>query len=202
MSTLTTLAWPAVALVAIVIFRKPLTSLLYRARKVGVSGIEANPPRQEPSPELKASSAADLHKIFDNALVVQREGLIRSDLERRGITGAEREKLLIRFLAAIGIVVQFDRAYNSIWGSQILALQGLNSAGASGADIKSLLPAYENAAKQYPLVYAHYTFDQWVDFLVKSALIKLEGSKVSITIEGREFLRYLIEQGFVIYKLW
>jgi len=199
-STLTALAWPTAAVIAMFIFRKPITSLLYRVQKVSTSGIEATPPRQEPtSPELKPSSAAD-RKMFDNAFLVQREELIRLDLERRGIASAERERSLIRFLAAAGIMVQFDRTYYLIWGSQIRALQVLNSSGSAGADASLLQPAYEMAAKQDPLVYANYTFNQWLDFFVQNALIKLEGSKVTITIEGREFLKYLVERGYVIYK--
>jgi hypothetical protein len=185
--------------VVIFAFRQPLTRFLERANKISRAGIEAGPPRQEPE-ELTPSAADELLRTFDNALLVQHEDSIRSDLDKRNIHGPERERVLLRFLAAVVLVGQFDRSYSLIWGSQMVALQLINSAGASRLDIETLRSLYEEAAKREPETYRNYSFDQWLGFLVASSLITRDTQKVTIRLEGREFLRYVVERGYPMYN--
>lgn len=220
------LTWPLVGLVlgvlALVLFRQPLSRFLDRAQKIGTTGIEASPLRQEAGEvkpsiadklletyanvpqkpgEVKSSPANEFLKVFDNALLVKREDQIREELKKRNIQGADRERVLLRFLAALVLVGEFDRVYVLIWGSQIGALQEVNAAGANGINIERLQAAwYEDAAKREPETYRQYSFDQWLGFLVESSLITRDAQKVTIRPEGREFLRYVIERGYSIFK--
>jgi hypothetical protein len=207
MSVLSSFAWPAtLAIIAIffmVKFHRSIDLFLQRTTKIGIgsSAVEATVPRQEPSPELKPSSTADdLLKLFDNALLVKREEEIRSELERRSIPSADRERVLIRFWAAVGLTAQFDRTYSLIWGSQLVALQLLNPLGDTGIEADFLRLTYEHAATQNPKIYETHNFDHWLGFMVLSELVRLEGKKVFIRVEGREFLRYIVERGYPIYK--
>src|SRR5438445_6057800 len=105
-----------------------LIRLLDRTRKITKSGIETSAPDQE---LIKLSAAEELRRLFDTALLVQRENVIRGELERlafRELT--ERERFLIRFLAAAAIIQQFECAYSFIRGSQLIVLQALNKVGA------------------------------------------------------------------------
>src|SRR5262245_46391864 len=78
--------------------------------------------------QLKSPAAEELQRFFDNALLVKRESIISVELERLSFHDAtEREKFLIRLLASAAIVRQFEQTYSLIWGSQIGALQFLNS---------------------------------------------------------------------------
>ncbi len=197
------LAWPVVVLilgiVSIVVFRQPLTRFLDRAEKIGKGGIQAVTGGQASGVEVKPSPADELLKAFDNALLVEREKFILAELERLHISpGSDRERVLIRLLASLSLVQSFERTYTLIWGSQITALQFLNSAGAVPAQF--LRPWYDQAAAREPEVYDGYTFDQWLGFLQASFLILLSGENVSISLEGREFLKYLLHQGYTLYK--
>ena len=181
------------------VFREPLVRLLDRTRKITRSGLEADAPQQELA--VRPSAAEELQRLFDNALLVQREAFIRGELERLAFREpTERERFLIRLLAASAIIEQFERAYWNIWGSQLGALQALNTLGAAGADVALLTPWYEQSAARDPQARLTYTFDQWVGFLETHQLVRRTEGHVQITIEGREFLKYILHQGYALYR--
>jgi len=186
-------------IIAILVFKQPFTRLLDRAQKIGKSGIETTTVAQGSGVEVKPSPADELLKAFDNALLLQRENFIQAELERLQInSGPDRERVLIRLLAGLAVVQGFERTYTLIWGSQIFALQFLNSAGS--VSIELLRPWYDQAAAREPELYAAYTFDQWLGFLQMSLLVLRAGDTVSVSLEGREFLKYLLHQGYSLYK--
>lgn len=149
----------------------------------------------------KLSPTDEALKIFDNALLLLKENSIRQELTELKIGDpAERERFLIRTVAAVAIAIDFDRAYAWIWGSQIAALQALNTVGANGFAVELLRPWYEQAKAQEPARYQGYSFEQWLGFLGGQSLVKVAGTSVSISLEGREFLQYLIRQGYTLYK--
>lgn len=198
------LAWPAAVVIlgiaAMLFFRKPLTQFIGRAIEMGPKGIRAgSPTAQEVGTAVRPSPADELLRAFDNALLVQQENYIRAELERLNITQVtERERVLIRLLAAVAIVSAFERTYSLIWGSQLGLLQFLNSAGTVAADV--LRPLYDLAAATEPELYRNYSFDQWLGFLEQSLLIARTDNTVSIMLQGREFLKYLLHQGYSLYK--
>jgi hypothetical protein len=134
------MSWPLVGLilglVAIFVFRKPLTRLLDRTRRIGKTGLETDGQPKDLQQPVGASASEELRRLFDNALLVQREERIRAELQRLTFNDTtEREGFLIRILAAASIVQSFEQIYATIWGSQLSALQFLNSAGAAGVPV-------------------------------------------------------------------
>jgi hypothetical protein len=103
----------------------------------------------------------------------------------------DREKALVRSLASTGLVLHFEQVYGVIWASQVATLYHLNPR-AGGADISELIPAYEAAKANYPSMYEKYPFDQWLGFLKAMNLVVEQNSRLFITEDGREFLKYLI----------
>jgi hypothetical protein len=199
------LAWPGVALVlglvAIFTFRKSLERLIDRTQKVGRAGIEAGQAIQQAGEQKPVSTADELLKDFDNALLVKREAEIRTMLDGAKLpSGGDRERVLIRYLAGASLTMTFETVYARIWGSQISALQFLNEAGANGVDSDLLKPWFEQAAAREPQAYAGDTLERWLGFLESFSLIAKSGSVVVITLEGREFLKYVIHQGYTLYK--
>src|SRR5574341_1711312 len=115
-------AWPGVvlagALVAMIVFKQPITRLIDRIRKLSREGLETGVPSQAGPPEKKQSSADEFLKIFDNALMLQREAAIGQHLDASNVpAGPEREKVLLRLLAASSIIQAFERTNILIWGS-------------------------------------------------------------------------------------
>lgn len=79
-------------------------------------------------------------------------------------------------------------------------LQFLNTLGAAGTDAAAVRPWYSLAAGREPRIYETYSFDQWLGFLQSHQLVIRNGDVVAITLEGREFLKYLLHQGYSLYK--
>jgi hypothetical protein len=77
----------------------------------------------ETSSQSIPSQADQLVQFFsDSELLRDAEAAIRSDLERRGIMSPiERERVLVRLFSVAGISALFERTYNLIFGSQVLA---------------------------------------------------------------------------------
>src|SRR5438445_2734217 len=159
------LAYPVVVLIlggiALFVFKQPITRLLDRTNKVGRGGLEAQPINQTTSAvEPRTAGAEELLREFDNALVVEKEKLIKAELTKRNLPAHEREQVLTRYLVASGIALKFEKSYSAIWGSQLWTLQRLNSTP-RGIEAKVVCAmAYEPAKKQWPEVYTNYSFEQ------------------------------------------
>jgi hypothetical protein len=200
------LNWPLVGLilglVIIFVFRPSINNLFGRIRSVTRHGFEAGPPGQQAAGEDKnRSAAAELLKVFDNALLLKNEESILQDLHERKITGQEeREKILTRFLAASYLELFFERAYTAIFGSQLGTLQVLNASEPTGLSTDAMRAFYDMAASTEPEIYQSYSFEQWLSFLRTWNLVLVEPERVRISLEGREFLRFLMQKGYSLYK--
>lgn len=192
------LAWPVVvlivALVAIFLFRVEMRALIERTKKVGKGGIETfeNQPAQ-PTGEKKAID--EFFREFDSPLLVEAEQLILTNLKDRKIEDAgDRGKALVRSLASTNILLHFERAYGSLWASQLACLRYLNPRD-QGAEVTDIVPFYELGKAAYPIWYENYPFDRWLGFLHSFNLVGGHDAHVFITVCGREFLKYLVAAG-------
>ncbi len=198
------IAWPVTVLIVgvvfIVLFRKPIERLLDRTKKIGTTGLDASTAAQETSIERTPSGAQELLARFENDLLLEQENAIRQELNNRRVDDpVERERVLVRHLAATYIYGRFERTYHLIFGSQILMLQDLNAAGILHRDnVKS---HYDMACILSPEFYANYSFDQWLHYMVSQTLVLVDGDNVTITVAGREFLKFLIQEGLAFNKV-
>ena len=200
------LNWPlAVVLlgvVAILVFRPQLARLIDRMQQIKAPGVAiqaaaAQTGSGSAAQESAPKAAEELRKMFDNQIVVEREELILTDLNKRQVHGPDREKFLLRFASAISFAWQFENIYNLIFGSQLALLHQLNTMAPLGVPIADARRAFDAACRSYPDFYKTYSFDQWMAFLQGQALILRSGNdRVSITVAGREFLKYLVERGY------
>lgn len=200
-------SWPLVALilgvVALFLFRKALTLFLVRADEVGVAGVKVTARTQEQrqinaAPQI--SKAEELAKPFQSPLLLEVEENIRKNLDVFSKDRIEREKALIKVLATNQIAVDFERTYRLIFGSQLAVLHALGSSSSVLEDPEMLRPYYEQAKSKYSDFYGSYGFENWLGFLKGSFLITEQQDKVGITVRGKEFLKYLIDQGYSIKK--
>lgn len=67
-------------------------------------------------------------------------------------------------------------------------------------DFKSI---YDHAVNRFPEVYSGYSYDSYINYLISNNLIvKNSENKISITLFGRDFLKYLADSGLSIDKLY
>ena len=86
-------------------------------------------------------------------------------------------------------------------GPTLAAMQALNSGGPEGFPLATIRPFYDLGASNFPSVYENYTFEQWLGYLESSQLVaRLPGDRITISINGRAFLKYLVHQGYALLK--
>lgn len=198
------LAWPVVAGVTgiafFLIFKKAISSLLDRIEKLGKDGISAKPSQPQQSSEQQPQSQFDeLMKGLDSIMLREQEDIIEKALvDGKVAEPTKQTKLLVRYLAATQITLIFERIYHVIFGSQIALLQYLNTLP-NGDNRENLQPFYIECRKRLEIT-GDYTFEKYVDYLESMILVRLNGDRYCITQRGREFLEYLVKQGYSTHK--
>jgi hypothetical protein len=204
-------AWPICVCLSILIFavffvhhfRKELGHFIERTKRITKQGVEAGPAEiaiQEVNAIANPSPADDLLRAFDNQLLLEQEGLITRHLEENKIQSpSERARVLTRYLAASYIVVRFESIYQTIWGSQLRALEMLNQTP-EGLPLAALEPWYELGRAMEPGWYNNYALENWYGFLEGGPLVVNKAGTVYISVLGKEFLKYLIDCGHAVGK--
>lgn len=136
-------------------------------------------------------------------LVEQAVGNIKRDLAARGYPQptAERDEVLVRFLALSAVYRHFDSVYEIIWGSQIELLVRANVADASGLPMNLAADLFEKARTAYPQALSIDTLDRWLGFLKSAGMIVEDSGRVNLTLDGKEFLKYMIDHHRDPFKL-
>ena len=196
--------WPIATIILVVffilLFKKPIARLIDRTERVSKHGIQTGS-TQEQQNKKAVSKVDEFLKLHDNQLLIEMEERIQTHLNSlHPQDAAEREKFLTRNFFALVITWSFDRTYDMIYGSQINALSYLNDNRNSAITIEHIRPFYNEAVSKFPMFYSNYTLEGWLGFLVSSILLQRNGNDIGITIRGKEFLKYLVEQGRPIHK--
>lgn len=193
------ITWPSVVLslgvLFIIVFRRPIADLLGRTRKVGKGGLETYDNAQLPAPTDTRTEVEKFLRTYDNPLLLEQEGSIRMDLKNRKLDApADSQQVLIRALAGTQILLHFERVFSAIFASQVAILNFLNSRP-EGASLDDLRPFYEDARTRFPAIYRESDFESYLGFLQSFQLLDISQGAVSIKPAGREFLKWLVENG-------
>lgn len=203
-------SWPPIigiiSVFFLFLFRKQIADLIDRIVKVGRHGIEtASSGQQDNSTltETDESPADEILRELDSQLLIEREDLIDQELESRGIDDPqERERVLKRYFAAMLTGFEFEHVYRLIWGSQLTALQALNTQGGDGMQLDKLSGIFERAKDAWGGPLEDDTFERWLSFLSNRELVEVDNQRAVLTVKGREFLRYLVGSGYSTEKIF
>ncbi len=212
-------AWPCVVLTAILgfmlLFRKDISGILLRirtisipkiasfatgedqiaeARKTGAGGtlLEA-PAKSNGGENTKRSNYDEAQETFQNPMVLEQARLLEGYLGKLALESKEREQLLLKTLATSQIALQFEKTYRIIYGSQIESLRFLARQSAPLLEVNVLSSFYDQSVLR-GLKAENWTFDNWLGFLETSLLVQRQGILIGLTVRGREFLKYLIDE--------
>jgi hypothetical protein len=160
--------------------------------------VEQNPQRQVTlapvAPEAQYKNVEEFYKTYDNSMLLEAEGYIQKESNQYK-PGLERERFLIRNLASFALTYVFDMIWYTGFGSQLKAIEQLNAGPLSTAQIRTF---YDEATQRYPNMYPSYSFDKWLYYLQSWCVLVQSGDTFSISIRGREFLKYLVHEGRLI----
>jgi hypothetical protein len=193
------LAWPAVVLIlgliALFMFKRNIAGRIDKIHKIDRIGMQIGSEQAQSLPEAKGSSFQELMDLASSPLLRERENNIRDALKARGISNEQESiKVLIRALASSQLTLQWEQIERGIFGSQVVILVEMNTKHA-GLPVDVLRKVYDEMAKKYPSTYDGYTFDQYVGYLETNRLMTKGGDGYQVTLEGKEFMVWLVQSG-------
>lgn len=209
-----TIIWPTVCLFTLFIFRKSIIDLISRITGIGSDKVRVDlesrsgqkvDDKKNPIDSLSGkSSNENIEKaigLFSKSTVDLFSNAIKEETELESIETAEdREQTLFRYSQALYLLYHFNKIYSAIYGSQIRILQILNGSNLETKETVKFL--YDFAKDRNPEYYMNYSYDQYLNFLESYDLISLDTNrKISITLLGRDFLKFIIEMGLTTEKL-
>jgi len=190
------LKWPLAIVVIVVFFiiffRRPIAAFIERLKGIKYRGgeLQSDPQPQELA-EIKVRSVEKVLQALDSPVLLDTEKAIRDFLAKEGIATAEdKEKVLIRHLAAAQLNLAFSHIDFQIYQGQLKILEFLNSNPSAPKMIA--MDVYNRAVTAYPEVLKNYPFEKYLGFLATRNLILEHEETLSITPLGREFLAFLV----------
>lgn len=202
-------SWPIAVAAVLLVFRKPLTGLLSRMRKLNSFGSEAEFIPLEAAASQKAGGATDstalavpttgqgILELPPPDLVLDVIDRVTRDILDKHVPGDAERKLAwaIRMRSISEATRIHETNYRLIFGSQIAALKGLNVLGQAQA--QEFEPFFRNAASNpdWEQMHRGRTFDDWGQFLIDAGYVELvpdtDPLQVRITAFGRQFLTWM-----------
>jgi hypothetical protein len=134
--------------------------------------------------------------IGNTAVLQDIEGRIRSDLTTRQlVVEGETTKILIKYLAAAQVGLEFEQIQNLIFGSQIFLLKKLNEVTGQG-QLPTLVEAhFEHVQSMFPDSFADWSLEKYMYFLFERNLIVHQDGRYHITNLGKEYLVWMARTG-------
>jgi hypothetical protein len=196
------LKWPLVIIIIAFIFRGSITQLIQRVKSVkGVgfgldtSDVKSKEVQQQKSKDLQLQKLESELNLFNKQTREQFQAAIKKESEWDKVDDFKNKfEVLLRYSEALYIVLFFERIYNLIFGSQIGILKHLNSSnGVPLADVKNI---YKDTIQKNNDNLKNYPFESYWGFLESRGLVVIEDKNIAkITWIGRDFLKYLIDNG-------
>jgi hypothetical protein len=196
------LGWPhfafAFGIVFLLVFREQLRSLLGRITSIDKTGIKTQPnPENQREDQNRSEAAQVLLLAIGNTVVLQDiEGRIKNDLTVRKLNiEGETTKVLIKYLAATQVTLEFEQIHGLIFGSQIYLLKKLNEVAGQGRLPADVEAQFEHVQKMFPKSFGDWSLEQYLYFLFERKLLVLLDGRYHISNLGKEFLVWLARTG-------
>lgn len=195
------LIWPFVVVFAIVLFRDEIAELIRKLRKASALGVEVGFDQQQST----AEAAEDIEDYAEG--LADRRELVAVDAGEGGDAGAAAvaaESDLDDLRGEVEtktILLDFERTWNVIYGSQLAVLRALSAAPA-GLPRSAIEPVFEDAKKNRGLL-PSWKFDDWMGFLLRThheiglPLVEInERGNYQLSARGSAFLGYVDRIGY------
>ncbi len=187
------LSWPIAATIIAWLFASEIPKLLPRLHKLGPAGVELYPhaPEQKRADgdiETKLSEV-ELDPLTDAVAAELEANLLR---QVDAMSPEEQKPRLVRALTEAQLTRSFALAYANIFGSQIAALEKLNSQSISREEAGGM---FLELKASDPSFWGDLTLNQYLQFLFDWKFIDEQNGQLVITATGRNFLQFLVFSG-------
>lgn len=199
--TVATVIWAfmlyRLGLFAVGTFESAIGKAVDRLRKFGSAEFDPTPQQQELDEKpFLTTNTPPAELPAPDSLAGRFEIPIREWLQK--VPSAERETHLVSSLVGWQVGWHFETVNFSILGSQLGVLQAVNTQPLTLTQVRGF---YDQATRTFPDYYRNYAFESWLAWLTHVAKgIVVAGEVVSITEDGREFLKYIIGRGYSLTR--
>jgi len=196
------LGWPHFAftfgIVFLLTFQKELRNLLGRVTSIDKTGIKAQPnPEIQGEDPKRIEAAQELLLAIGNTVVLQEiEDRIKSELTSRHLViEGETPKVLIKYLAAAQLSLEFEQVNNLIFGSQIYLLKQLNEVSGQGQTFDLVELHYQHVKNMFGESFSNWSLEKYLQFLFERNLVTFQEGRYHITNLGKEYLIWMARFG-------
>ncbi len=172
--------------------------MLGRVTSIDKTGIKAQPnPDAQREDQKKLEAAQELLlAIGDTVAIKEGESRIRNDLMARHLeVEGETTKVLIKYLSASMVALEFEQIQNLIFGSQIFLLKKLNEVSGQGQSAAAVQTHFEKVQNMFPDSFSDWSLDNYLHFLISRRLIVQTDGSYHITHLGNEYLVWMARYG-------
>ena len=195
------LSWPHISLIFavffVLVFRKPLVSLISRITSIDKTGVKAAATPEAQREEQRKEAVQELLNAIGHTIVLEDlENKIKEDLEDRCLdVNPDTVKVLIKHLAATQILLEFEQIHALIFGSQIFLLKKLNQVVGQGISREKIEAHFEHVQKLYSEELGNWSVDEYLSFLLDRSLTIVKDNVYHLTNLGVEYLTWMARNG-------
>lgn len=151
--------WPIVAIIVVLLLKKTIVNLLNRINKIGFAGVAGEAVQQKENSERIVPEQGHKNQVKNEVLEKELGVFSEYTLEKASNVvdneskvktfenNEDKVEILHKYSRALYILLNFERFYNSIFGSQIYILARANT---HSDNKKSLKRFYDSSVKTYP----------------------------------------------------
>lgn len=155
----------------------------------------------QPLQAQQESEKNDILQEHEDTLVNSISSSIRGFLKKKAKEeNAQNPQLWLgQLLCDSYICLYFERVFQRILGSQLILLTSLLRQKDRSLTLDRSVNLFERHVKAQEQ--EQKSFQDWLDYLEKSQLVRTKDQKIFLTKEGEEFLHYVGERGYPLKKL-
>ena len=198
-------AWPLVAVVALLLFHKPVIEFIKKIKSFKGLGVEVEAPETQKVEAQEAQVTEDrsnkevvyklLTDVKSSIALDNTDAQLRSELIASGLNvDGDVPRVLIRYLASASLLLHFEQVHTLIFGSQILLLKRLNEVRNVGRAF-AYVEAHFLALQKVETAFEEWDWHQYVEFLKWKKLVGEGDSNLFITPMGGEYLSWIATMG-------
>lgn len=184
-------------LIFLLLFKNQLGDLISRVTSIGKEGVKAAPTPEAQREKKKTEAVQELLLAIGDSIVLRDiEGRIKSDLTDRELEiDGDTVKVLIKHLAAVKLLLEFEQVYNLIFGSQIYLLKKLNEVVGQGQNRQNVIAHFKHVREMFKSDLGDWSFEQYMAFLINRSLVTVDNETYHVTNFGVEYLTWMARNG-------
>lgn len=194
------LIWPLIFMIFFLTFKENIRKLIDRVQSVKGAGFHIETVAHREAKLAQTRETETSEEIDETVKPVIKESAERSKQASKAMS--KTKKVLAQELSIKDTELDFERVYSLIFGSQLELLQILNTPRDKEMSLELVGEYYVEDVKNKFDVFDTWSLQDYLDFMYKRALIKLDDAHntIALTPKGQDFLKFVEVRGYPTKK--